>query len=38
MERIDKILSNLGHGTRKEVKAILKKGKVGIVIIHMGFT
>ncbi|MGH4051999.1 MAG: pseudouridine synthase [Clostridium sp.] len=30
MERIDKILSNLGHGTRKEVKAILKKGKVEI--------
>ena len=25
MERIDKILSNLGHGTRKEVKALLKK-------------
>jgi len=35
MERIDKILSNLGHGTRKEVKALLKKGKVeidGIII------
>jgi len=35
MERIDKILSNLGHGTRKEVKAILKKGKVevdGVII------
>ena len=35
MERIDKILSNLGHGTRKEVKALLKKGKVeidGIVV------
>ena len=30
MERIDKILSNLGHGTRKEVKALLKKGKVEI--------
>jgi 16S rRNA pseudouridine516 synthase len=35
LERIDKILSNLGHGTRKEVKAILKKGKVevdGVII------
>lgn len=30
MERIDKILSNLGHGTRKEVKGLLKKGKVEI--------
>ena len=30
MERIDKILSNLGHGTRKEVKALLKKGKVEV--------
>ena len=30
MERIDKVLSNLGHGTRKEVKALLKKGKVEI--------
>ena len=30
MERIDKILSNLGHGTRKEVKALLKKKKVEV--------
>jgi 16S rRNA pseudouridine516 synthase len=30
MERIDKILSNLGHGTRKEVKGLLKKGRVEI--------
>ncbi|MBW9147013.1 rRNA pseudouridine synthase [Clostridium sp. CM027] len=30
MERIDKILSNLGHGTRKEVKALLKKGKIEV--------
>lgn len=30
MERIDKILSNLGHGTRKEVKALVKKGKVEV--------
>jgi len=30
MERIDKILSNLGHGTRKEVKVLCKKGKVEV--------
>ena len=30
MERIDKILSNLGHGTRKEVKKLLKKGKIEV--------
>ncbi|MBZ9606522.1 rRNA pseudouridine synthase [Clostridium estertheticum] len=30
MERIDKILSNLGHGTRKEVKSLLKKGKIEV--------
>ena len=30
MDRIDKILSNLGHGTRKEVKALLKKKKVEV--------
>ncbi|HEY8891604.1 MAG TPA: pseudouridine synthase [Clostridium sp.] len=30
MERIDKILSNLGHGTRKEVKTLLKKGLVEV--------
>lgn len=30
MERIDKILSNLGHGTRKEVKGLLKKGRVEV--------
>lgn len=28
MERIDKILSNLGYGSRKEIKAIVKKGMV----------
>lgn len=28
MERLDKILANLGHGTRKEVKALVKKGEV----------
>lgn len=30
MERLDKILSNLGYGSRKEVKAIVKKGNVRI--------
>lgn len=30
MERLDKILSNLGHGTRKEVKGLLKKGRVEV--------
>lgn len=35
MERLDKVLSNLGYGSRKEIKAIAKKGKVtvdGIVV------
>ena len=30
MERIDKVLSNLGYGSRKEIKAIVKKGMVSI--------
>ncbi|MDD7795750.1 pseudouridine synthase [Clostridium sp. 'White wine YQ'] len=30
MERLDKILSNLGYGSRKEIKAIIKKGLVKI--------
>lgn len=30
MERIDKILSNLGYGSRKEIKAIVKKGLVKV--------
>ncbi|MCI6276634.1 MAG: rRNA pseudouridine synthase [Clostridium sp.] len=35
MERLDKVLSNLGYGSRKEIKAIAKKGKVtvdGVVV------
>ncbi|WP_376701671.1 pseudouridine synthase, partial [Clostridium tyrobutyricum] len=35
MERLDKILSNLGYGTRKQVKDIVKKGRVkldGVII------
>ena len=35
MERLDKIISNLGYGSRKEVKALCKKGFVevdGIVV------
>lgn len=30
MERLDKILSNLGYGSRKEVKTIVRKGMVTI--------
>lgn len=30
MERLDKILSNLGYGTRKQVKEIVKKGYVKV--------
>lgn len=30
MERLDKILSNLGYGSRKEVKLIAKKGNVKV--------
>ncbi|HBN28137.1 MAG TPA: 16S rRNA pseudouridine(516) synthase, partial [Clostridiaceae bacterium] len=28
MERLDKVLSNMGYGTRKEVKALVKNGRV----------
>ncbi|MCH3962738.1 MAG: rRNA pseudouridine synthase [Clostridium sp.] len=30
MERLDKILSNLGYGTRKQVKALVKEGHIKI--------
>lgn len=30
MDRLDKVLANLGYGTRKEVKAIVKSGAVKI--------
>ncbi|WP_125152882.1 pseudouridine synthase [Clostridium rectalis] len=30
MERLDKILANLGYGTRKEVKSMIKKGFVQV--------
>lgn len=30
MERLDKVLSNLGYGSRKEIKAIVKSGKVEV--------
>lgn len=30
MERLDKVLSNLGYGTRKEVKALVKSGAVEV--------
>ncbi len=32
MERLDKILANLGYGTRKEVKALIKKGKLMLMV------
>ncbi|MGL5245005.1 MAG: S4 domain-containing protein, partial [Sarcina sp.] len=30
MERLDKVLSNLGYGTRKEIKQVVKKGLVQV--------
>ncbi|KEI12641.1 pseudouridine synthase [Clostridium novyi B str. ATCC 27606] len=30
MERLDKILSNLGYGSRKEIKALVKKGEIEV--------
>lgn len=30
MERLDKVLANLGYGTRKEVKSLIKKGEVQV--------
>lgn len=30
MERLDKVLSNLGYGSRKEIKALVKKGEVTV--------
>ena len=29
-ERLDKVLSNMGYGTRKEVKALIKRGEVSV--------
>lgn len=40
MERLDKVLSNLGYGSRKEIKGIAKKGLVtvdGVVIKDSAF-
>ena len=39
MERLDKIVSNLGYGSRKEVKALVKKGLIevdGVVVKDTG--
>lgn len=39
MERLDKVISNLGYGSRKEVKALCKKGNVyvdGVMIKDSG--
>lgn len=30
MQRLDKILANLGYGSRKEVKALIKKGQITV--------
>ena len=30
MERLDKVLANMGVGTRKEVKQLIKKGEVSV--------
>jgi 16S rRNA pseudouridine516 synthase len=30
LERLDKVLANLGYGTRKEVKAVVKEGRVQV--------
>ena len=30
LERLDKILSNLGYGSRKEIKAVVRKGMVTV--------
>lgn len=30
MQRLDKILANLGYGSRKEVKALIKKGEITV--------
>lgn len=30
MERLDKVLSNLGYGSRKEIKAFVKKGEIEV--------
>ncbi|GAA0078140.1 pseudouridine synthase [Clostridium sp. CTA-5] len=39
MERLDKIISNLGYGSRKEVKALVKKGLIevdGVIVKDNG--
>lgn len=39
MERLDKVLGNLGYGTRKEVKALVKAGEVeldGVIVKDSG--
>ena len=30
MERLDKVLSNLGYGTRKEIKQVVRKGLIEV--------
>ncbi|MBE6051211.1 MAG: rRNA pseudouridine synthase [Clostridium sp.] len=41
MERLDKIISNLGYGSRKEVKSLVKKGLIevdGVVVKDNGMS
>jgi 16S rRNA pseudouridine516 synthase len=41
MERLDKVLSNLGYGSRKEIKALVKSGVVkvdGVVVKDSGLS
>ena len=30
LERLDKVISNLGYGSRKDVKSFVKKGNLGV--------
>lgn len=41
MERLDKVISNLGYGSRKEVKALVKKGLIevdGVIVKDNGMS
>ena len=41
MERVDKIISNLGYGSRKEIKQLARKGLIevdGEIIKDSGFS
>lgn len=41
MERLDKVISNLGYGSRKDVKAFVKKGLIevdGVIVKDNGLS